>query len=266
MQYLDIEFMYENWVTIALAVIPAIILFVVIYRKDRLHAEPIGQLAKAFLLGIASVFVSLVFVIPLGLMGLYVDEPTSVMDCVRFSLFAAALPEESAKLFMLWLAVRKNPYFDERMDGIVYAVCVALGFAATENIFYLIGTGGEELFSLAISRGLYSVPGHFGFGVLMGYYYSLVKFNGSRKFRPMVLIAPVLAHTIFNTVLFVMDLTPTLYSVLEIGFILICVGLWRNGSKKIAAHIKADKEAYSVNGVLDETSSNAEDDFSKPTI
>ena len=63
-----------------------------------------------------------------------------------------------------------------------------------------------------------------------------------------------------------MDLTPTLYSVLEIGFILICVGLWRNGSKKISAHIKADKEAYSVNGVLDETRSNAEDDFSKPTI
>lgn len=243
--------MYENWLSIFLAVIPAIILLIVIYRKDRFSAEPVGQLAKAFALGVASVFASFLVSIPLGTLGFYVDEPVSVGDCVRISLFGAALPEELAKLFMLWLAVRKNRYFDEKMDGIVYSVCVALGFAATENIMYLIGLKGEELYSLAISRGLCSVPGHFGFGVLMGYYYSLVKFNDDRKFRSLVLIAPVLAHTAFNTVLFVMDLTPMLYSVLEIGFVLICVGLWRNGNKKIAAHIAADKEVMGAVGVVE---------------
>ncbi len=243
--------MYENWLSIVLAVIPVIILLIVIYRKDRFSAEPVGQLAKAFALGIASVFASFLVSIPLGTLGFYVDEPVSVGDCVRISLFGAALPEELAKLFMLWLAVRKNRYFDEKMDGIVYSVCVALGFAATENIMYLIGLKGEELYSLAVSRGLCSVPGHFGFGVLMGYYYSLVKFNDDRKFRSLVLIAPVLAHTAFNTVLFVMDLTPMLYSVLEIGFVLICLGLWRNGNKKISAHIAADKEVVGAVGVVE---------------
>ena len=29
-------------------------------------------------------------------------------------------------------------YFDEKMDGIVYAVCVSLGFEALENIFHTI--------------------------------------------------------------------------------------------------------------------------------
>lgn len=245
------KIMYENWLSIFLAVIPAIILLIVIYRKDRFSAEPVGQLAKAFALGVASVFASFLVSIPLGTLGFYVDEPVSVGDCVRISLFGAALPEELAKLFMLWLAVRKNRYFDEKMDGIVYSVCVALGFAATENIMYLIGLKGEELYSLAVSRGLCSVPGHFGFGVLMGYYYSLVKFNGDKKFRSLVLIAPVLAHTAFNTVLFVMDLTPMLYSALEIGFVLICVGLWRNGNKKIAAHIAADKEVMGAVGVVE---------------
>lgn len=243
--------MYENWLSIFLAVIPVIILLIVIYRKDRFSAEPVGQLAKAFALGVASVFASFLVSIPLGTLGFYVDEPVSVGDCVRISLFGAALPEELAKLFMLWLAVRKNRYFDEKMDGIVYSLCVALGFAATENIMYLIGLKGEELYSLAISRGLCSVPGHFGFGVLMGYYYSLVKFNDDRKLRSLVLIAPVLAHTAFNTVLFVMDLTPMLYSALEIGFVLICVGLWRNGNNKIAAHIAADKEVMGAVGVVE---------------
>ncbi|MBQ8274491.1 MAG: PrsW family intramembrane metalloprotease [Bacteroidaceae bacterium] len=32
----------------------------------------------------------------------------------------------------------KNRYFDEKMDGIVYAVCVSLGFEALENIFHTI--------------------------------------------------------------------------------------------------------------------------------
>lgn len=248
--------MYENWFSIFLAVIPVIILLIVIYRKDRFSVEPVAQLAKAFALGVASVFASFLVSIPLGTLGFYVDEPVSVGDCVRISLFGAALPEELAKLFMLWLAVRKNRYFDEKMDGIVYSVCVALGFAATENIMYLIGLKGEELYSLAVSRGLCSVPGHFGFGVLMGYYYSLVKFNDDKKFRSLVLIAPVLAHTAFNTVLFVMDLTPMLYSVLETGFVLICVGLWRNGNKKIATHIAADKEVMGTVGVVEVDAGN----------
>ncbi|MBQ5747711.1 MAG: PrsW family intramembrane metalloprotease, partial [Bacteroidales bacterium] len=103
--------MYENWLSIFLAVIPVIILLIVIYRKDRFSAEPVGQLAKAFALGVASVFTSLLVSIPFGALGFYLDEPVSVGDCVRISLFGAALPEELAKLFMLWLAVRKNRYF-----------------------------------------------------------------------------------------------------------------------------------------------------------
>lgn len=56
---------------------------------------------------------------------------------IRLSFFGAAILEESAKLFMLWLLLRKNKYFGERVDGIVYAVCVSLGFAALENVMYL---------------------------------------------------------------------------------------------------------------------------------
>lgn len=56
-----------------------------------------------------------------------------IKKAITDSLLFAAIPEELAKLFMLWLLLRKNPFFDEHFDGIVYAVCIGLGFAALEN-------------------------------------------------------------------------------------------------------------------------------------
>lgn len=76
--------------------------------------------------------------IPLGLIGVFHTEVTSILGSVSTAFFGAAIPEEIAKFFMLWLLLRKNPYFDEKMDGIVYAVCVSLGFEALENIFHTI--------------------------------------------------------------------------------------------------------------------------------
>ena len=71
--------------------------------------------------------------IPLGLIGVYPAEATSILGSVSTAFFGAAIPEEIAKFIMLWLLLRKNRYFDEKMDGIVYAVCVSLGFEALEN-------------------------------------------------------------------------------------------------------------------------------------
>jgi hypothetical protein len=59
------------------------------------------------------------------------------------------------------------------MDGIVYGVAAAMGFATLENIFYVfqhgIGTG--------ILRALLSVPSHGIEGAIIGYYLGLGKFN-----------------------------------------------------------------------------------------
>lgn len=76
--------------------------------------------------------------IPLGLIGVFHTEVTSILGSVSTAFFGAAIPEEIAKFFMLWLLLRKIRYFDEKMDGIVYAVCVSLGFEALENIFHTI--------------------------------------------------------------------------------------------------------------------------------
>lgn len=56
-------------------------------------------------------------------LGLDIDAQTYSfpLETVADAFLLAAIPEEFAKLFMLWLLLRKNPFFDERFDGIVYA-------------------------------------------------------------------------------------------------------------------------------------------------
>ena len=153
---------------------------------------------------------------------------------------SAAIPEELSKLFLLWLFLRKNPYFDERMDGIVYAVCVSLGFAGLENVLYVVMD--EDWASVAISRAIFAVPGHFCFGVLMGYFYSLAKFEPQHRMRysALALLAPIVAHGIYDSLLFIMQVyIPTwLEIILLLGFLIFCFYLWKCASRSIKKHVE----------------------------
>lgn len=142
---------------------------------------------------------------------------------------------------MLWLLLRKNPYFDEKMDGIVYAVCVSLGFAALENVLYLF-SNVEDFLSVGISRAIFAVPGYFCFGILMVYYYSLAKFysRASMRNKALILITPIIVHGLYDSIIFIADVTPAVSGVLFIVFLVFCHKMWRYGSKRIQEHLKRD--------------------------
>ena len=223
------------------ALLPIAILVYYIYHKDKNSPEPTGQLVRAFLYGILSIPLSLCISIPLGVMGVYPAEATNILGSISTAFFGAAVPEEIAKLFILWLVLRKNPYFDEKMDGIVYAVCVSLGFAALENIMYLF-TNAENYLSVGIARAIFAVPGHFCFGILMGYYYSLAKFypKSATKNRTLVLVAPIIAHGLYDSILFIIGVTPAVSGILMIVFLVFCHKMWKYGSKSIQEHLERD--------------------------
>ena len=140
----------ENYIILLTALLPIVILIYYIYHKDKKSPEPTGQLVKAFLFGVLSVPLSFCMSIPLRQIGAYPAEATTISESISTAFFGAAIPEEIAKLFMLWLFLRKNRYFDEKMDDIVYAVCVSLGFAALENIMYLF-SNVETFLSVGIA-------------------------------------------------------------------------------------------------------------------
>lgn len=190
------------------ALAPVAVALWYIFKKDSAQPEPTKWLAKAFGYGVISALLSFVFSIPLGVIfGLELDTEVypSIITAFADAFLLAAIPEELAKLIMLWLLLRKNPYFDERFDGIVYAVCIGMGFAGIENVMYLTeGLEDGAWIGVGISRALFSVPGHFLFAVLMGYYYSLYHFavDRSTKAKAMIFVAPILAHGFFDGILF----------------------------------------------------------------
>ena len=179
------------------ALLPAILLWLYIWKKDP-QKEPTSWLVKAVLMGVAiCVPVAIVEMVIEAILFGVDGEPTNLLGTTTMAFGMAALPEEGVKLLALWLILRKNPHFDEHFDGIVYAVCIGLGFAAFENTLYLLFQ--DDWVSVAITRALLAVPGHYAFAVLMGYYYSVYHFvDHSRKVKACILLVPVAAHGVYD--------------------------------------------------------------------
>lgn len=222
------------------AVLPVLVWVYYIYKKDQYQPEPTKLLVKGFCLGLLSVLLSLCISLPLEFLGFWGDETSNLFDAIRKAFFGAAIPEEIAKFIMLWLLLRKNPFFDEHFDGIIYAVMVSMGFAALENIMYLFSY--ESWISVGIVRALISVPGHFFFGILMGYFYSLAYFTKDKKYYVWVLLAPILAHGLFDTLLFTSQISEGVGTVIMILFLVFFNKLRKYALKKMKELLDKDLE------------------------
>ena len=159
---------------------------------------------------------------------------------VSTALFAAALPEECAKLLMLWLFLRNNPYYDEYLDGIVYAACVGLGFAGTENILYLLQS--DNWLGTGIMRGITAVPAHFAIACAMGYFYSKRHFGDrSRLTAVCVLAVPVIIHWVYDALAFSEGIFPALSVVINVLFVLLIWLVYRNTMRRISTMQQLDQ-------------------------
>ena len=221
------------------ALIPAALLGWWIYRKDSARPEPLRMLLQAFLYGVGSTFVTLVIVEFLKMIGLFTYDLGSFTGAVSTALFAAALPEELAKLLMLWLFLRKNPYYDEYLDGIVYAACVGLGFAATENILYLLQS--EDWLMTGVMRGLTAVPAHFASACAMGYFYSKVHFGDRSKLTAACVIAvPIVIHWVYDALAFSDGIFPALSVLINGLFVLLIWWVYTRTMQRIRAMKQLD--------------------------
>lgn len=227
---------------IGAALLPGIVLLVYIYVKDKYQREPVSQMLKGVLFGALSCGVAIAFATLFGLFGLYGNEYTSIGGAFATAFFGAAIPEESAKLIMLYLLLRRNRYYDEFFDGIVYAVTVGLGFAMVENILYVVQA--EDWRSVALTRAIFSVPGHYMFAVLMGYFYSLVSFRkGGIWFMPLVLIVPIVFHGLFDAILMSEAVIASDYArgILVLIFIAFFIWAQRRAKNAIRRHLENDR-------------------------
>lgn len=157
---------------ILLAVIPAALLMRYIYKQDKIEKEPIPLLLWLILLGVIAGFLSMLLEsVGQYILGLTRLDPDSPLYTILMAFFVVAAVEEGTKYFLMHKKVWKNPAFDFRFDAIVYAVFTSLGFAAMENIMYVMGFG----LSVVLARALLSIPAHMSFSVVFGVFYGRAK-------------------------------------------------------------------------------------------
>jgi len=180
-------------VSLALAIIPALLIVIYFNRKDRAKPEPRGIIVKIFLLGILSI-------IPAIILELCVDQlkyflnPYRILYPIFKAFVTAALVEESLKLLIVRRFAFKRKCFDEVMDGIVYTVVAGMGFACLENVLYVFGKG----ITVGILRAFTSIPMHASVSVMMGYYLGLAKFSKTGKSRNSLIIKGFLLAVFFH--------------------------------------------------------------------
>ena len=226
---------------LVVAVLPAVLLWLYVWKKDT-QKEPTSWLLKAVLWGVG-ICIPVAF-LEVGIESVLFDgaKPSSLFDTTVMAFFVAALPEEVFKLLVLWLLLRKNPYFDEHFDGIVYAVCVGLGFAAIENLFYLLKEQ-DNWMAVAASRSLLAVPGHYAFAVLMGYYYSVYHFvDRSPQVAACIFLVPFVAHGVYDAIAMSGMVNQYVGGISFVILIYFCIKLHRVAKSKVLALVEKDTE------------------------
>jgi len=125
--------------------VPMLAFAYVVYWTDRYEKEPISLLGGVFLWG-AVIAAGAAFIVNsfLGL-GIYLFSGSQAFTELSTASAIAPVIEESLKgMACLFIFLFFRHEFDSILDGIVYAAITAIGFAATENVYYLYTYGFQE--------------------------------------------------------------------------------------------------------------------------
>jgi len=212
--------MLPLWIIFAGILTPAIFWMAYFYFKDRLQPEPFLKIGTSYLLGIGSALVVVQVLRLLPFLG-FPDDPSLLMEGQRwgylfYSIFVTGLIEEFVKFLPFLLFVLNFSAFDEKIDGIIYASMIALGFASYENIQYLVYMDGWEL----LGRAFASPLTHTIFSSIWGYTAGTARLEKKSLLWPSIMGIGLAAlfHGMFNFL--------TTSSVLRIGASLLILVIW----------------------------------------
>ena len=219
------------------AVFPGIALALGAYLTDRYDREPVRLLVKIFLFGLLSV-------VPAGIFEqilTYINPFAGILGILFTAFIVAGLTEEFIKRSVVMRFAFKSSAFDEKLDGIIYAVFASLGFATAENILYVVFRFSSNPY-VGISRGILSVPAHMLFAITMGYYLSMAKFCTDGRLCKFYYIksltVPLILHGIFDFLLMVNQ------GIMLILFIPFVIYLWVINLRKLNQYYRESKSNY----------------------
>src|SRR6202012_1133788 len=203
------------------AIAPALfILWLVVAAGDR--PGPPMKIWTAFVLGAASI--SLLGLVRAPFVRLIAIPNDPWLSQALHPVFGVALPEEVVKILVIAaVASMRRGRTADPMDTVVYGAAAGLGFAAYENLAYLV-QHAEMWRSLAILRSVLTVPFHGALGVIAGAYLAIARsgtaLGAHRHNRDwarlsswmLVLLAPVGLHAAFDFPLLTLQQNPDIDS------------------------------------------------------
>lgn len=189
------------------AVAPALFFLWLVIATGERPGPPV-RVWGAFFLGAASISLLGLARAPFAKLVAGTGHPW--VDQALHSLFAVAAPEEIVKVLVIVVIsfVRRRTYA-EPMDTIVYGAAAGLGFAAYENLAYLV-QHPDIWRALAALRSVLTVPFHGALGIIAGAYLAIARagtaLGAHRHHRDwarlssyfMVLFAPIALHAAFD--------------------------------------------------------------------
>ncbi len=188
--------------------VPALACAAFVYWLDRYEKEPRLLLGFVFFWGAVVAIVG-ALVAQLILSGAVSAATGSerAADVAGSTLFAPITEESLKGLAVLGVFLFLRREFDSVLDGIVYASIVALGFAATENVFYLYGEytekGMEGLGTLFVVRVVLGIWDHPFYTSWIGIGLALSRLSRITAVRwlapPLGWVASLASHSLHNT-------------------------------------------------------------------
>jgi RsiW-degrading membrane proteinase PrsW (M82 family) len=198
------------------AIAPALLVLWLVIAADERPGPPL-TVWTAFLLGAASI--SLLGVARAPFISLLAMSDRPWLALAARSIFGVAAPEEMVKvLVIVAVSWRRRPFADP-MDTVVYGAAAGLGFAAYENLAYLV-QHPEMWRSLAVLRSVLTVPFHGALGVVAGAYLAIARSGtalGAHRHhrdwarirtRVSILLVPLALHAGFDFPLLTLQQSP----------------------------------------------------------
>jgi len=175
--------------------------------EDKEKPEPGSAITKTFSLGMISAFAA-------AALERFFSVSNPALGITEYSVLSLginAFIEEFVKFAVVLVFISKSKFFDEPIDRMVYMITAALGFAVTENFFFLMNaSSAEEIIGLSVLRFIGATLMHALSAGILGYFWA-------RKKLLLGLLLATIIHTLFN--LFILNLGPELYPSIFLVFI-----------------------------------------------
>jgi len=161
------------------------VLWLLFYLFQDRHPEPKKEIAAVFALGA-------IMTVPATAVELFLENMitetglTGIAAAIIFNVIGVALIEEFFKYEAFWRreqAINRNRYLDEPPDFVIYMIASAMGFAAVENILYLLMQSPDPLIMRLFFRMITAIFLHTLCSGILGYYMAMAFSQREKKIQ-----------------------------------------------------------------------------------